>query len=276
MPTVAVAEQPGVGPDGRPHPTEDRVAVLPHAVILLDGATALRPEARGGGWYAGELGQQLADRLTARPGADLVEVLAAAIAAVAGAHDLVPGAAPSSTVAVLRWDEVTVDALVLGDSPVVVRTGAGVDVLADDRLATLPRRGGGYRSRLRSGAGFDADHVAALRASAGVVGEWRNRDGGFWVAEADPAAARRAVRRSWPRAEVRAALVASDGVSCGVDDYRLFGWSEVFDLAARRGPEAVLAAVRDAERADPDGRRWPRPKRHDDQALAVVDFAGHG
>ncbi|GDY29510.1 hypothetical protein [Gandjariella thermophila] len=276
MPTVTVAEQPGVDVSGRPRPTEDRVVVLPHAVIVLDGATALRPEARGGGWYAGELGRELADRLTERPGADLTETLAEAIAAVAGAHHLVPGAAPSSTVALLRWDDDVVDGLVLADSPVVVRTASGVDVLTDDRLATLRRRGGGYRGRLARGGGFGADHVAALRASARAVGELRNTDGGFWVAEADPAAAHRGVRRSWPRAEVRAALVASDGVSCGVDDYQLFGWSEVFRLAGEHGPRAVLDAVRDAERADPDGRRWPRPKRHDDQALVLVDLTGPG
>jgi hypothetical protein len=30
--------------------------------------------------------------------------------------------------------------------------------------------------------------------------------------------------------------------------------------------------VRTAEESDPHGARWPRPKRHDDQALAVVSF----
>jgi len=271
VPRVDVAEQPGVGLDGAERPTEDRVVVLPHAVILLDGATALRPEARGGGWYAERLGRELADRLAADPAADLAEVLAAAIAAVAGEHGLVPGASPSSTVALLRWGEDTVDALVLADSPVVVSTSSGVRVLDDDRLAALPRRGN-YRERLRYGGGYGDEHLAALRASAARVGEWRNREGGFWVAEADPVAAHRAVRASWPRAEVTAALVASDGVSCGVDDYGLFGWPEVFALAGSRGPGAVLDAVREAERADPDGQRWPRPKRHDDQALALVTF----
>lgn len=272
MPRVDVAEQPGVGLDGAERPTEDRVVVLPHAVILLDGATALRPEARGGGWYAERLSAELADRLAADPAADLAEVLAASITAVAGEHGLVPGASPSSTVAMLRWRDEVVDALVLADSPVVVSTASGVRVLSDDRLASLPR-GGGYRERLRDGGGYGGEHAAALRTSADRVGRWRNREGGFWVAEADPAAAHQAVRTSWPRAEVTAALVASDGVSCGVDDYRLFGWPEVFALAGTRGPQAVLDAVRQAERADPDGQRFPRPKRHDDQALALVTFA---
>jgi len=50
------------------------------------------------------------------------------------------------------------------------------------------------------------------------------------------------------------------------------------DLVGRTGPRggtgsgAVLDAVRAAETDDPDGRRWPRSKRHDDQSLAVVSW----
>ena len=102
----------------------------------------------------------------------------------------------------------------------------------------------------------------------------RNTEGGFWVAEADPDAAYHAVRANWPRGEVGMVLVASDGVSCGVDDYQLFDWPEVVALVRARGPLAVLDAVRAAERADPHGSRWPRAKPHDDQALAVIDFSG--
>jgi len=35
--------------------------------------------------------------------------------------------------------------------------------------------------------------------------------------------------------------------------------------------------VHDTEAGDPDGRRWPRSKRHDDKALAVIEFSrNHG
>ena len=44
----------------------------------------------------------------------------------------------------------------------------------------------------------------------------------------------------------------------------------MLDLIDASGPIAVLDAVRAAEAADPDGRRWPRSKRHDDKALVVV------
>ncbi|KAA2264898.1 hypothetical protein F0L68_07480 [Solihabitans fulvus] len=274
MPRIETAERAGVGLDGAERPSEDRVVVLPHAVVLLDGATAVLPGARSGGWYADRLCVEIGAQLRDDPGGDLADLLAEAIRRVALAHDLVPGQSPSSTVAILRWTETTVDALVLADSPIAVFDGAGTpSLLVDGRLAGLPRHGGGYRQRLRAGAGYGADHLAAVRESAARTGTLRNRPGGFWVAEADPAAAHQAMLASWPRETVVSALLATDGVSCGVDDYGVFAdWSAVRELVAERGPVAALDVVREAERADPDGRRWPRPKRHDDQALVLVRF----
>ncbi|HEY7596033.1 MAG TPA: hypothetical protein VH969_23020 [Actinophytocola sp.] len=270
---VEVAERPGVGVDGKPRPSEDVVSVLPNAVVLLDGATSLLPGLRSGGWYAGVLAGQLAGRLTGYPDMDLADLLAAAIRAVAREHDLTPGESPSSTVALLRWTDEVVEGLVLADSPVVADTAVGVRVLEDDRIANLRRSGPGYRRRLREGAGYGEEHVTALRSSATEVGRFRNTDDGFWVAEADPDAAYEARRASWPRGTVRRILLASDGVACGVDDYGIFpDWDAVFAIAADMGADAVLDAVRAAEESDPDGARWPRPKRHDDQALAVVAF----
>lgn len=242
-----MAEQAGVGPDGQARPSEDVVVVLPDAVVLLDGATsATHPP----GPYVVALAAQLAGRLTAAPEIGLVEHLAGAIRAVARHHGHTPGASPSSTVAIARWDESTVEALVLGDSPVAAFHPDGTHtVVTDPRLRDLrPIPEGG---------------VDALR----------NRDDGFWVAEALPAAARMAVHRGWTRAQVTDLLITSDGVSCGIDDYGVLTWPSAVDLARTAGPYAVLDAVRTAEDTDPHGLRWPRGKRHDDQALAWVDFS---
>ncbi|WP_433266200.1 hypothetical protein ACQPZF_40180 [Actinosynnema sp. CS-041913] len=242
MPEITTAERAGVGLDGKPRPTEDRIVVLPNAVVLLDGATSPTPRERDGGWHS----RALADELRSLRG-DLADELAQAIGRLAAKHGLTPGDAPSSTVAMVRWTDDTVDALVLADSPVVV-FGERAEVLADDRLRNL-------------------------RGKVDRITDWRNRDGGFWVAEADPRAAHQAVRRSWRRDEVRAVLMATDGVSCGVDDYGLFAdWQTVLDITFAKGPEAVLDAIREAEAADPERVRWRRSKVHDDQALAVLRF----
>jgi hypothetical protein len=273
-PVIEVAEWAGVGLDGLDRPTEDRVVRLPHAVVLADGATSLRDGELSGGWYAERLCTALAAGLTANPDADLKTLLADAITALVDEHGLVPGAAPSSTVSVLRWSDDLVDALVLADSPVVVFTHAGPHLLADERLAgvAVTTPGGGYRQRLREGGGYGPEHAAALRASGARTSRLRNVEGGFWVAEADPAAAAHAQTGSWPRDHVTTALLATDGMSCGVDEYHIFDWSQVLAHAMATGPAAVLAMVRAAEVTDPNGVRWPRPKRHDDKTLVLVRF----
>ncbi|MFD0199406.1 MULTISPECIES: protein phosphatase 2C domain-containing protein [Saccharothrix] len=243
MPEITTAERAGVGRDGLPRPTEDRVVLLPNAVVLLDGATSPTPRERDGGWHS----RHLAGQLTHFDG-DLAEDLAGAIARLAAEHGLSPGNSPSSTVSITRWTETDVDVLVLADSPVVVFTHTGVEVVADHRLRDL-------------------------RGQVDRITDWRNVEGGWWVAEADPAAAYRAVRASWPRDRVRAVLMATDGVSCGVDDYGLFAdWQSVLDITSEKGPEAVLDEIRAAEVGDADRTKWRRAKVHDDQALAVIRF----
>lgn len=250
MLSVQAAERAGVGIGGQPRPTEDRISVLDNAVVLLDGATATSPAHTSVTMYVDTLLAALCTKLTAAPNADLATVLGDGIATTAADLGLRPGDSPSSTVAILRWTDRTVDALVLADSPIVVFTDSGPEVLADDRLRSLRARGA-----LRT-----ADDANALR----------NTPGGFWVAEADPAAAEQARRGSWPRDAVWAALLASDGVSTGVDDYRILDWLDVLELSTNYGPNAVLDVVRAAERGDANRVRWPRWKVHDDQALAVV------
>ncbi len=242
MPEITTAEHAGVGLDGRPRPTEDRIVVLENAVVVLDGATSPTPRERDGGWHSRELAAELRSLEH-----DLADELAGAIDRLATKHGLTPGDSPSSTVAMVRWTDDTVDALVLADSPVVV-FGERTHVLADQRLRNL-------------------------RGKVAEITAWRNREGGFWVAEADPGAAYRAVRGSWRRDEVHAVLLATDGVSCGVDDYGLFAdWQSVLDITSANGPDAVLAEIRAAEANDPERIRWRRSKVHDDQALVVVRF----
>lgn len=252
MAEIQVAERDGVGADGLPRPTEDHVAVLGNAVVVLDGATSSRPDLPSGGWYASLLVHSLSQALRAEPQADLAVLLAESIADVARREGLKPGHSPSSTVAIARWTDDRVDGLVLADSPIVAFGPSGADPLTDDRLASLRDRG-------------------LLRTRADV-NAYRNAPDGFWVAEAEPRAAAEAARHSWPRSEVEALLLATDGVAIGVDDYHLFDWPEVLAITRASGPDAVLDAVRTAEKQDPDGARWPRAKRHDDQLLVHVEL----
>ncbi|HEX6341617.1 protein phosphatase 2C domain-containing protein [Umezawaea sp.] len=227
-------------------PTEDRVFTTANAVVVLDGVTSTRPPDNNGAWYAQTLGEELVDLLAS--GGDLADLLAAAINRVTTRHGLVPGDSPASTVAIARWTGTEVDTLVLADSPIIT-FGRTTEVIADTRLAALRP--------------ITASRVPLLR----------NRPNGYWVAEADPRAAHQAKRKTLPRSAVEKVIIATDGVSCAVDDYQIFDtWQSVLDLITEKGPEAVLDRIRAAELSDPNHTRWPRTKTHDDQALALINF----
>src|SRR3954453_15072045 len=93
-PRIEVAERPGVGLDGAVRPSEDVVVVLPHAVVLLDGATSLDPALPSGGGYASRLAGELAGRLAGYPDTDLADLVAASIKSLARDHELSPGNSP--------------------------------------------------------------------------------------------------------------------------------------------------------------------------------------
>lgn len=252
---------------------QDQVVVLDGAVAVLDGATSWLPQdpAQDGGWYARTLGSALAARLPAR-GHDLADVLADAIAQVRDAFGLDPERSPYSTASLVRWDATTLDVLVLGDSPVVVALAdGGVAVVEDRRLEPVGAQvRARYRRHLAEGNGFGAGLDALVAQVQEVERTLRNRDGGFWVAGAVPEAAAQAVRRSWPVADVAAVAVMSDGVSAAVTDYGTLDWPGLVHRVRTEGAAAVVDAVHAAELTDPDGRRWPRTKRHDDKALVAL------
>jgi hypothetical protein len=255
--------------------SEDHVYVSSAGVVVLDGATSIARTVRSGGWYAGVLGARLATHLSADPRRGLADMLEAAIDEVRQAYDLRPGASPSSTVTMVRWSDVLVEGLVLGDSPIVVLTrDERIIVFEDRRLARVASdRHRAYREHLRAGGGFGERHrrlIGDLQAEERKV---RNTEQGFWIAEAVPEAARRAAVARWPRHEVAAMLIATDGVASGPQHYGVPGdWRQAIELAAGSGPQELLRRIQDAEQSDRDGRCWPRPKCSDDKAAVLIEF----
>lgn len=254
--------------------SQDRLFTLPNAVLVLD-ETSGDSSSDDGGRYAEALGQALAAALTERPRADLAEVLAAAIVDVAKAHGLVAATSPESTVAIARWDEEHVDALVLGDSRVAaIHLNGSLGELCDRRVqdvgVDLREQ---YKARLRDRCGFDETHAGLIAELRAEQRRLRNRPGGYPIAATDPAAAAEALTGTWPIAALGGVGLATDGAWRGRHLYQeIPPWPMLLKRIEFLAPKALLVAVRDAEDNDPDGRQWPRPVRHDDKTLAVVSL----
>ncbi len=270
---IEIATEPA-RPD---RPNEDFVAASPNAVVLLDGSgTPAGSDSgcvHGVAWYASRLGVNLLATVTTRPDQPLADCLAEAITQTAELHadtcDLTHPGTPSATVIAVRLTETDVEYLVLADSTLVLEPADERSLVAitDDREA---RVGAVLRRPMDSQPTGSPAHTDAHRAYVEALRAHRNRPGGFWVAADDPAAAREALTGSIPRTDLAGFTLLSDGATRLVDRFALANWSQALTLIRNHGPAELIHQVRTAEHDDPDGKRWPRGKAHDDTAVATV------
>ncbi|MFJ2740284.1 protein phosphatase 2C domain-containing protein [Streptomyces sp. NPDC087440] len=225
-------------------------------IVVLDGVTP--PPSETGcvhsvPWFTAHLGGSMIELSASRPELPLREVLAGAIARTADAHrstcDLSHVRTPQATVVMVRWGAERVEHLVLSDSVLLLESPSGeVRPVLDDRLDRVPRE--------------------ALRSQA-TADVYRNAEGGFFTAAADPSVAARAVTGSTPRGEVRAVAAMTDGVSRWVELFGAGSWADCLGVLRKEGADALIARVRDLELA-PEGPA--RGKRHDDAAVVYAEL----
>ncbi|MGW4593285.1 hypothetical protein ACWEKJ_38710 [Amycolatopsis thermoflava] len=247
----------------------DKIFVTPHAVILLDGASAFVPVPVPASAYADYLGRFLAGALTGDPAADLQEILAEGIKATAAHYDLKAGESPSSTVTIARERDEHLDLLLLGDNTVILPGG---EILTDDRIDRLdlePRRK--YRERLAAGHGFDDEHRALLRELQTQQAKYRNRPGGYWIAEANPAAASHGITSTREINEVDSGILLTDGAYNTMQQIGLLDALRVNSSTSDQLSLLLAHCHHWEEFGDRAGRQLPRAKLHDDKAIAVME-----
>ncbi|NUQ87443.1 MAG: hypothetical protein HOQ43_03135 [Glycomyces artemisiae] len=252
------------GAESRPGsaaPNEDLLLVADAWALVLDGITRYPDDGcvHDVPWYTAALAEAVAVQMSGPP-RPLTEVLTAAIEAVNARHaptcDLANPVTPGATAALVRSRGDALDWLVLGDCAITWRDRDGkCRTETDDRLAAVPSAPAVDLAGVRR---WPVDHVA----------RFRNRDGGFWVAAADPAVA--SMARTGTAEDVADLLLCTDGLTRLVERYGR-AWPDLMALAADRGAGALLDLVRDHEDRDPS----PPTKRHDDATAVLLRFADH-
>ncbi|PSR66013.1 MULTISPECIES: hypothetical protein [Nocardia] len=254
----------------------DRIVITSNSVVVLDGATSFA----GSDVPAGRYAQQLGASITAneRPEASAVEILENAIGdtAISLGMDAWNESGPSSTVAWLRMREDLgrLDALALGDSLIVIgrADGSPAEILCDDRLEQLGlSMSEQYRSRLRAGGGYDEAHRSLLMKLQEAQRNYRNVPGGYWIASADPTAARQALTKSLAVTEVAWVILATDGAADLIAALDV-PWHEIAPLGSAELADLLARCQRWEAEIDPSGAKLPRAKRHDDKTIAVARF----
>jgi hypothetical protein len=270
--TIATDRAPGQSEN------EDFAGAVANAAVLLDGAGLSGVDdggcVHGVAWYARKLGTSLLGALAQDAAASLTDALMRAIAEVADLHgptcDLDHPGTPSATVVILRERGRDLDHLVLADSTLVLEDiEAHLTVVTDQREAEIGRH---YRTEMDSLVGGSPAHAKARAGYVAALRAHRNREGGFFVAAADPGAAKYAKTGIMPLSTVHSALLLSDGASRLNDRFNQRTWPETVELVSSKGPGALISAVRTAERDDLQGLRWPRGKVFDDATAVLCDL----
>lgn len=276
----------GTRPGRNDRPNEDYVAVVDGdyttCAVLLDGAggPAELPNGceHGTPWYVERLGKATLDRMASRRfrRVPLPDILECAIADVSSEHvhtcNLKAPGTPSSTVIAVRTlaQGTHLEYLVLSDSTLVVDIDGDITALSDTRIEDV---GADIRRRMNEHPTGTPEHQAARIELVTLQREARNRDGGFWVAATDPAAAHHALTGTVGASRARRVALLSDGAARYVD-FGLGSHTDLLDALAAYDPDRLFDQVREAEDGDPHGQRWPRAKHRDDAAAIYIDLTG--
>lgn len=268
-------------PGHETRPNEDVYLCLDDLIVVADGATA--PPSLGSGcihgprWYARQLVAKAAVAHTGNLELALTAVLGEAIRDTTAAHtdtcDVAHPGTPSATVVMLRSRPQSLQWLVLGDTTLALEEiGGDVQVVSDRRLGNSSKA---ERFAVLTGDSTDGHHAERVAALSNAQRRFRNVEGGFWIAAADPDAAHHAYtgEQLLPAGASWRASLMSDGASVAVDTYELTDWRGTLDALAKTGPSDFLATIRAVEKADLELVDFPRMKVSDDATVVYASGA---
>lgn len=258
--------------------SEDCAFAGDHCWIVLDGASAL-VKAEGfenmsaPALYVRLLQKELAARMMQN--ASLAEILEQANQAVSKRFAMLsPDQKPSCTVTLLRRKNGFFDWLVLGDSPLYLKTNQGIMKIFDDRVEIFDKKVMDLMERLQKENGLPFLKQRENRQVQELLLQNRqkkNRPDGYWICEPEQSGAAHALSGSLPETEVQMAALMSDGFEqlAGFEQLDAKGMIE----AIAANPEHCLARLSRHQKLDPDCQKLRRLKISDDTTLLFVDFS---
>jgi hypothetical protein len=261
---VSIATQAGASDRAN----EDSTAIGPDLLVVLDGATARTDTGciHGVAWFTEHLAQEIKNHAALGPAAALAEAIGRTADLHRGTCDLSHPGTPSAAVAIVQAEQGTLRYLVLGDVTVVIAAEGGMHVVSDQRVSSTAAP---ERAAADAMEATDPEKAAALVRMKHAELAARNVPGGYWVAAADPTAAKHALTGDIPVSEVRQVAVLSDGAARAVE-FGLYDWPSVLGILRESGPDTLIRQVRGAEASDPEATRWPRNKISDDATAAYI------
>jgi len=255
---------------------EDAIVVTRDIGVVVDGA-GLPKSMRAGcshsvAWFAQSIAHEFHAALTTRC-STMADALAKSIAQVRDSHaaacDFEAGS-PGATVAAWRFSQNELEYLVLCDASVLLVDADGrCTQITDRRLEQAVDRA--TRELVERTA--DRASIAALRRTARVqVDADRNREGGWWVINDDPAAAEHALTGRRRSDDLIGAVACSDGATRAFDLLSTHTLDQFAALCISGRAEEIATHIRHTETDTACALRDEGMKTHDDLTVAASSW----
>jgi hypothetical protein len=260
-------------PSGIGSENEDAMVVGDNAAVVVDGAGLPRTMRAGCShsvaWFARSIADDFHAALASRTGT-ISDALAEAIEQVAGSHSStcnLDAGAPSATVAAWRRTGNRIEYLVLCDAALIFVDRDGyATIVTDRRLEHLVDAAMADAAQPHSGM----SEAAARRAARARVESRRNRHGGFWCVNSDPAAAAQALTGVIELEDLTGLIACSDGATRAYDLLSSHTLDR-FATESLRGPlDSLATAIRHAEDQQSDALVQRGFKAHDDLTIVAA------
>ncbi len=268
-------------PGGEAKINEDALAFDRKAAVVLDGATDLGEPLLPGGSDAAWIARTGAERLLAHvhAGEDAHEAVRLSL------HDATEAFARlRHRIPVETWE------LPFASMMFVVARGEMLDLLWFGDCAAIVRKPGEsavFVGEVETRRANERARVADLAAKKGVspaaagvrdtflaslrrVRNFVNTERGGWLFGPDPRAAEHVARCALAVPSGTSLLLATDGFLALVTEYARYDAASLLAAAETGGLAALGRELRDIERADPEGERYPRFKTSDDATALLL------
>lgn len=263
---------------------EDVAGINEYGAWILDGATGLsgakltgeKSDAR---WYTKWWNVYLSNNL--KNNIPLSEIIRNGILQVKiDFHKAINGKPcskldyPSSSIAVLKWHDNSIEYFSLGDCPMIIQREDNMEEITDRKISVLDQKVYDAINQI-----ILEHHISAWDAKSLVLPMIKkhrlllNKEDGYWILGFDIRAVRKASQGIINISEPMKILLSSDGFSALVDKYHTIEKEHFILQVEENGLPLLYENLRNIENLDREGIKYPRFKKSDDASAIYLEIS---
>jgi len=262
---------------------EDIIGLSPYGAWVLDGATGLNnknliSDESDAKWYVNWWNKYLHDNM--KRNVSLKEIMKDGIDEISKEYHKLVGDTkvesldfPSCACSIIKFYENKIEYLILGDCTLLINNKDCIKTFKDDAISKLDKKVYDYMSEIENSKNMTfnerKDKVMHIIIENRLK---KNTIGGYWSLEFSKDAIDNCVNGFIDIDNDMKIMMTSDGFSCAYDRYDIFSEEDIINIANTEGIDYIYKKMREFEKSDEKGVKYPRFKVHDDSSCVYLNI----